>query len=39
MFRLAALVPLGHPVGQFGVARRRPASSVTHWNHWKGRTP
>ncbi len=35
-FEIAALVPLGHPVGSFGVARRRPATSATHWNRWKG---
>jgi nitroreductase len=33
-FEIAALVPLGHPVGKFGVAPRKPAASVTHWNRW-----
>ncbi|MCU0261122.1 MAG: nitroreductase family protein [Ilumatobacteraceae bacterium] len=33
-FEIAALVPLGHPAGRFGVAPRRPAESVTHWNQW-----
>jgi nitroreductase len=33
-FEIAALVPLGHPVGKFGVAPRKPAGSVTHWNRW-----
>ena len=33
-FEIAALVPLGHPVGKFGVAPRKPAAAVTHWNAW-----
>lgn len=33
-FEIAALVPVGHPVGKFGVAPRKPASAVTHWNRW-----
>jgi nitroreductase len=33
-FEIAALVPLGHAVGRFGVAPRKPAASVTHWNGW-----
>jgi nitroreductase len=33
-FEIAALVPIGHPVGRFGVARRKPAEVVTHWNRW-----
>jgi nitroreductase len=33
-FEIAALVPVGHPVGKFGVAPRKPAASVTHWNGW-----
>ena len=33
-FEITALVPLGHPVGKFGVAPRKPAASVTHWNRW-----
>ncbi len=33
-YEIAALVPVGHPVGKFGVAPRKPASAVTHWNHW-----
>jgi nitroreductase len=31
-FEVAALVPLGYPVGHFGVAPRKPAAAVTHWN-------
>lgn len=33
-YEIAALVPVGHPVGKFGVAPRKPAAAVTHWNHW-----
>jgi nitroreductase len=35
--QVVALVPVGHPVGHFGMARRRPVSSVTHWNRWGDR--
>ena len=33
-FEIAALVPVGYPVGSFGVAPRKPASAVTHWDAW-----
>ena len=33
-YEIAALVPVGHPSGTFGVAPRKPANAVTHWNHW-----
>ncbi|HEX6658311.1 MAG TPA: nitroreductase family protein [Ilumatobacter sp.] len=33
-FEIAALVPVGHPTGTFGVAPRKPAPAVTHWNEW-----
>ena len=33
-FELAALVPVGRPVGRFGVARRKPVEAVTHWDAW-----
>jgi nitroreductase len=33
-FEIAALVPVGYPTGTFGVAPRKPAESVTHWNGW-----
>ena len=33
-FEIAALVPVGHPTGHFGVAPRKPATAVTHWNVW-----
>ncbi len=33
-FEIAALIPVGYPAGNFGVAPRKPASAVTHWNRW-----
>lgn len=33
-FEIAALIPLGHPVGKFGVAPRKPYLAVTHWDRW-----
>ncbi|MDO8362196.1 MAG: nitroreductase family protein [Actinomycetota bacterium] len=33
-FEIAALVPVGYPLGRFGVAARKPAAAVTHWNRW-----
>jgi nitroreductase len=33
-FEIAAVVPVGYPTGNFGVARRKPAAAVTHWNEW-----
>jgi nitroreductase len=33
-YEIAALTPLGHPTGSFGVAPRKPASAVTHWDTW-----
>jgi nitroreductase len=33
-FEIAALVPVGYPVGSFGVAPRKPAERATHWNGW-----
>ena len=36
-YELVALVPLGRPVGRFGVARRRPVEAVTRWNAWDGK--
>jgi nitroreductase len=35
--QVVALVPVGHPVGRFGIARRRPVESVTYWDHWGAR--
>jgi nitroreductase len=31
---IAALVPLGYPLGRFGVAPRKPVDAVTHWNRF-----
>ena len=33
-FEIAALIPVGYPSGNFGVAPRKPAAAVTHWNQW-----
>jgi nitroreductase len=33
-FEIAAFVPMGRPAGNFGVAPRKPAAAVTHWNRW-----
>jgi len=33
-FEIAALVPMGRPSGRFGVAPRKPAAAVTHWNRY-----
>lgn len=33
-FEIAALIPVGYPSGNFGVAPRKPAAAVTHWNTW-----
>jgi nitroreductase len=32
--QVVALVPIGHPAGRFGVARRRPVETVTSWDRW-----
>jgi nitroreductase len=36
-FEIAALVPVGRPAGHFGVAPRKPADAVTHWDRWGAR--
>ena len=33
-YEVVALLPLGHPQGRWGVAARRPAESLTSWNHF-----
>jgi nitroreductase len=38
-FEIAALVPVGYPVGNFGVAPRKPAAAVTHWDAWGTKRP
>jgi nitroreductase len=32
-YEVVALLPLGHPRGRWGLAPRRPAESLTSWNH------
>ena len=36
---VAALVPMGRPAGRFGVARRKPAAAVTHWERFGNKRP
>jgi nitroreductase len=36
-YELAAIVPMGRPVGRFGQARRKPVEAVTHWNRYGDR--
>jgi nitroreductase len=36
-YEIAALLPLGRPVGSWGVAPRRPAASITNWNEFGNR--
>ena len=36
-WEIAALVPVGYPVGQFGEARRKPVAAVTHFDRWGNR--
>lgn len=36
-FQVVAMIPIGHPVGSFARARRRPVEKVTHWNAWGDR--
>ena len=38
-FEVVALLPIGHPRGTWGVAARRPATSLTSWNHYGERRP
>jgi nitroreductase len=33
-YEIAALLPVGYPTGSFGVAPRKPAAALTHWNRW-----
>lgn len=35
--QIVALIPMGHPTGNFGVAPRRPVEKVTHWDQWGNR--
>ena len=36
-YEIAAVVPVGRPAGNFGVARRHPVENVTHWNAFGNR--
>lgn len=36
-FQIVALVPMGRPVGRFGVAPRKPVESITHWDRYGNR--
>ena len=38
-YEVAALLPLGHPVGTWGVAPRRPAPTITSWDTFGARRP
>jgi nitroreductase len=34
-----ALIPVGHPTGKWGEAKRRPVREVTYWDTWKTPPP
>lgn len=36
-YQVVALVAMGRPKGKFGVARRKPADVITHWNRFGNR--
>jgi nitroreductase len=36
-FEIVALVPMGRPVGRFGVAPRKPIEPITHWDRYGNR--
>jgi nitroreductase len=38
-YEVAALLPLGHPTGNWGVAARRPAEKLTSWERFGERRP
>jgi nitroreductase len=38
-YEIAACVPMGRPSGRFGVAPRKPAARVTHWNEFGNKRP
>lgn len=31
---VAAMIPIGYPIGKFGPLTRRPPEEVTHWDRW-----
>jgi nitroreductase len=33
-YEVVALLPVGHPKGNWGIAPRRPAASITNWNRF-----
>ena len=33
---VAGLLPLGYPLGKFGLTKRRPVEEVIHWGRWGG---
>jgi nitroreductase len=33
-WQVVAVIPLGYPVGKFGIAPRKPVARVTHWNQF-----
>ena len=38
-YEVVALLPVGHPKGRWGVAPRRPATSLTSWDRFGSRRP
>ena len=38
-YEVAALLPIGHPRGTWGIAPRRPAASLTSWNRFGEKRP
>ena len=38
-YEVVALLPVGHPKGRWGVAHRRPATSLTSWDRFGSRRP
>ena len=36
-YEIAACIPMGRPRGSFGIAPRKPAAAVTHWNTFGNR--
>ena len=34
-----AMIPVGHPTGRWGEAKRRPVEEVTYWDEWRSTRP
>jgi hypothetical protein len=34
-----AMIPVGHPTGRWGEAKRRPVREVTYWDTWEHPPP